>query len=130
MPAIHEKGRSRIRDVLKAALKHVGLSTDTTAFDDADTVLDPANGGAGTLIIKEGVVTDIDANTYRTTISINNRGPGNDEFEDVDVATIGLLGSADRNDTVSRTLRTRTVGLEDNDLADFAVDVIVEDNTP
>lgn len=126
MPAaILTQGKTAIRDTLKTLVSHVGVATDTTAFDVAQTALDPANGGAANLLIKASTEADVDAATFDASITID----GTTEMTGKAIATIGICDGATRTDALTRTVRSQTIGVQAGDSYTIAVRVAVEDNS-
>lgn len=135
MGAIHQQGRDIIRKAMKGtagnSVSHVGVATDTTAFNDSQTVLDPANGGAANFLIKAATATDADAGSppdIQTdfTISIN----GDTEMTNKNISTLGLQKGSARTDNISRTVRSNPIGVQAGDLYTIGVRAVVIDASP
>ena len=125
MAALLTIGITAIRDSLKTLVSHVGVATDQTAFSAAQTALDPANGGAGNLLIKASSEANVDAATFDATMEID----GTSEFTGKDIWTIGILDGATRTDALSRTVRTNSIGVQAGDTFVLGVRVKTEDNS-
>lgn len=132
MGAIHQQGRDILRKAIKGTagntVTHVGMATDQTAFDDAQTALDPANGGAGNLLIKSATATDADAGAVIQTdftISIN----GDSEMTNKNIYTIGLQKGATRTDNISRTVRSQPIGVQAGDSYTIGARLKVQDDS-
>lgn len=120
MAAYHQKGRTAIRDFLEGLFTHVGLAEDTTAFNDSQTVLNP---GGGTSYIAAATASNVDADTNDYAITVTSA-----QYGDVDVATVGLNNGSAVDDTISRQVRSRTIGIEAaNDQLTIAVRVQTQD---
>lgn len=128
MAAIHQLGRTAIRDALKTLVTHVGVATDNTAFADNQTVLDPANGGASNLLIKAATKTNVDGDIFDATIDIDNRDAAAD-FENKTIFTIGAQNGSARTNNLSRTVRSQGIGLQDGDFATIGVQLRITDQS-
>ncbi len=123
MPAILNQGKTKIRDQIAAAVTHVGLSTDSTAFAATQTALDPA--AAGTNLIKAATKANVDAETFDATISVN----GSTEFTGLTIRTIGAQQGATRTDVMTRSVRTAGIGVQAGDTLTIGVRLSVQDNS-
>lgn len=123
--AILTEGKTEIRNALKTLVTHIGLSTDTTAFNVAQTELDPANVGASNNLIKASAEADVDAFTFDATITVD----GTTELTGKAVATISLMYGATRTSPISRTVRSQTIGIQAGDSFTIGIRVTVEDNS-
>lgn len=128
MPAIHQAGRTLLRDLVKAGVSHIGVATDQAPFDDGQSVLDPNNAGASDRLIKAASKADVDGNTVDIVISIDNDTAS--EFEGKTIWTIGAQAGGARTDNISRLVRSQGIGLQDGDLVEIGVRLRVADNTP
>lgn len=128
MPAIHQAGRTLLRNAAKTLISHVGISTDATAFGDGQTVLDPANVGAGNNLIRAATIVDVDGDTFDATLDVDNRDASAD-FQDKAVSTIGAQTGIARTNNLGRVVRTQTIGLQDGDFATIGVRFGIEDNS-
>ena len=123
--AILNQGETVIRDAVKTVLTNVGVATDQTAFSAAQTALDPANAGAGFLLIKAATQANVDFQTVDYTMTIN----GTSEFTGLQIWTIGLLNGAARTNAVSRTVRTVSIGVQTGDSFTIGVRAQHQDNS-
>ncbi len=128
MPAIHQQGRTKVRDHIKTLVSHIGVATDQTAFGDGQTALDPANAGASERLIKASSVANVDADTFDATIDIDNQD-ASAEFENQTIWTIGAMDGSARTNNISRTVRSQGIGLQDGDFATVGVRLKIVDNT-
>lgn len=122
MPALLTQGLTAIRDALKTLVSHVGISTDSTAFNVAQTAMNP--GGAGTNIIKASSEANVDALTFDASATITG-GDGTGSF-----FTVSILDGAAVGDALSRHVRTNAIGIDIDDSYNVAVRVAAADNTP
>ncbi len=126
MPAILARGRTAMRDALKTLISHVGVSTDTTAFADGQTVIDPS--GTATTVIKASTETDVDGNTFDATTTIN--GDTDTALQGKFINTIGVLNGSTRADVLTRTVRTVGIGVQAGDVYNVGIRAAVQDNSP
>lgn len=132
MPAILNTGRTKLRDALRGLagsfISHVGIATDNTAFDAAQTVLDPAAVGAANLLIKSASFTAVDGNTLDVTMAVD----GDTEFTGKVINTIGLLYGAARGSCITRSLRGAGlgIGVQAGDAFNIGSRVQVLDSSP
>jgi hypothetical protein len=124
VPAILNVGKTAIRDVVKGLVTHVGLASDTTAFDATQTRLNPSSGG--TVLIKASTETNVDAATFDAAISIN----GDTEFTNASIGTIGLMSGSAATNALTRSVRSQPIGVQTGDVFDVGVRCVIEDNTP
>lgn len=104
MAAIHQQGRTDIKEFLRSLITHVGVSTDQTAFSDGDTDLSP---GGGTDLILAATQTTVDANTDDYTINVTSGNYGGNT-----IYTIGAQKGATSAENLSRSVRTNGIGVE------------------
>lgn len=126
MPAaILQQGKTAIRDSLKTLISHIGVSTDQTAFAIGQTQINPS--GAGTNLIKASTETDVDANTFDATISIN----GTTEFTGLVINTIAAHNGAANTNALTRSVRGAGlgIGVQAGDLFTVGVRAAVADNS-
>lgn len=123
--AILNQGKTAIRDSLKTLVTHVGVSTNSTAFNATQTELNP--GGTGTNLIKASTDTNTGANNdqFDATISID----GTTEFTGLTINTIGILDGATATDAISRSVRSAGIGVQAGDSFTIGVRVLVQDNS-
>lgn len=120
--AILNQGFTAIRNQLKQLITHVGVSTDSTAFNANQTTLNP---GGGTNLIKTSTETDVDFRTFDAQISIN----GDTEFTNQTINTIGVLQGPNPTDALTRTVRTGPIGVQPGDLFTIGVRIQNQDNS-
>lgn len=125
MPAIHQAGRTAIRDAYSALVSHVGVATDQTAFADNQTELDPANAGASERLIKAATIANVDGDTFDASITID----GTTEFTNQTIWTIGNMDGATRTDNLTRTVRTQGIGVQAGDTFTVGTRNTVSDQT-
>lgn len=142
MPAaILDQGKTAIRDSLKALITHVVVSDDQTAFAANQTGINP--GGAATSTHVEAATdADVDSSTFDSTITIT----GATEFTNKVIYSIGVAkGTAVRSaagsggthsgggtvgtDTLTRSVRTLGIGVQDGDTFTLGVRSQVQDNS-
>ena len=128
MPAaILDQGKTAIRDALKTLVTHLSFASDTTAFAGTQVVVNPS--GAGTVLTKAATKTDVDASTFDVTATIN----GTTEFTNAQIATVAVAKGASTTgagrDTLSRTVRSQTIGVQAGDAYTLGVRVAVQDNS-
>lgn len=121
--ALLTQGRTAIRNSLKTLITHVAVSTDSTAFAVGQTAINPS--GAGTNLIKASTETDVDADTFDATMTID----GSTEFTGQTIRTISVMSGATRTDALSRTVRATGIGVEAGDLFTIGVRVRVSDQS-
>lgn len=119
MPSYLTQGITAERDASKAISTHVGLTTDTTAHNAGQTVVDP---GGGTTVIKSATITDVDGTTSRHTIALDGDTDPNGNY-----ATVAICGGALTSDAQARIVRTYTIGLGPGDTVTVAVDKVQSD---
>lgn len=125
MPAILNQGETVVRNAVKGVVSHVGVATDATAFNAAQTVLDPAGGGAANRLIKAAVKTDVDFQTEDYTITVD----GTTEMTGKTIFTIGVLSGATTETAMTRSVRTQGIGVQAGDSFTIGVRLKHEDNT-
>jgi hypothetical protein len=125
--AILDQGKTAIRDALKTLVTHLSFASDSTAFSGAQVVVNPS--GAGTVLTKAATKTDVDGSTVDFTAQIN----GTTEFTNGQIATLALAkGTAVTGagrDTLTRTVRSQTIGVQAGDLYTLGVRATVQDNS-
>lgn len=119
--AFLNQGLTGVRDGLKTTYPQVGLASDNTAFAATQTRLNPS--AAGTVLIKAATFTDINATSYRGTISIN----GTTEFTNATIFTVGICKTTDPTTAGSRSVRTQGIGVQAGDTFQIGVEVVVSD---
>ncbi|MBI3990959.1 MAG: hypothetical protein HY350_02305 [Candidatus Omnitrophica bacterium] len=121
--AILNQGLTAIRNSFKTLVTHVGVSTDNTAFSAAQIAIDPT--GTGTNLIKASTDTDVDLQTFDSTISID----GDTEFTNQTIWTISALQGATRTDALTRSVRIQGIGVQAGDLFTIGIRNKNEDNS-
>lgn len=125
--AILDQGKTAIRDALKTLVTHLSFASDTTAFSGTQVVVNPS--GAGTVLTKAATKTDVDGSTVDITATIN----GTTEFTNAAIATLALAkGTAVTGagrDTISRTVRSQTIGVQAGDSYTVGIRAAVQDNS-
>jgi hypothetical protein len=142
MPAaLLNQGKTSIRDSLKTLVTHIVVADDNTAFDATHTGINPAAGATSTHV-EAATDVDVDGNTFDSSITIT----GASEFTGKEIKAIGIAkGSAIRSatgaggshtgggtvgtDTLSRTVRTLSIGVESGDTQTITVRSQVQDNS-
>lgn len=138
--AILNQGKTSVRDFLKTVVTHVCVSDDNTAFDGAQTAINPAAGTTSTHVEAASNV-DVDAFTFDSSITIN----GASEFTNKIIYAIGVskgLGILDSagtgthtgggiigTDLITRSVRTLGIGIEATDTMTIGVRTQVQDNS-
>jgi len=139
--AILNQGKTAIRDSLKTLITHVCVSDDTTAFDVAQTGINPNPTNTSTHV-EAATDTDVDGNTFDSTIVIN----GATEFTDKYIYSIGVAkglgirsatgsggthtgGGIVGTDALTRSVRTLGIGVEATDTMTIGVRTQVQDNS-
>lgn len=122
MPAMLTQGLTSARDILKTWVTHVGISTNSTAFNVAQTELNP--GGTGTNRIEASTEANVDAVTFDASINVTGAEVTGSFF------TVGILDGAAATDALSRSVRDNAIGIDPDDSYDIAVRVAVSDTTP
>jgi hypothetical protein len=125
MPAYLNQGLTDLRDAVKAKVTHVGVSTDTTAFNATQTAIDPANVGSTNNLIKSATKTDVDFQTFDATMTIS----GDTEFTNKAIGTIASLKGSTRTDAMNRIVRSQTIGVQAGDTFTIGVRHKQEDNS-
>lgn len=125
MPAILTQGTVAIRDALKTLVSHVGVATDQTAFNVAQTAVDPANGGSTNVLVKASTDADIGNGVFESTIPIN----GDTEMTGKNIYTISACDGATRTDALTRTVRSQPIGVQAGDLFTIGVQWTITDET-
>ncbi len=126
MAAILNQGLTALRDATKVKVTHVGVATDASVFAAAQTVLDPAGGGAANRLIKAKAQADVDFQTADFTMTID----GTTEMTNKTIFTIGVLQGAATADAMTRSVRTQGIGVQAGDAFTLGVRMKSEDNTP
>lgn len=126
MPAILNQGETVVRDAVKGVVSHVGVATDATAFSAAQTVLDPAGGGAANRLIKAAAKVDVDFQTEDYTMTID----GTTEMTNKTIFTVGVLNGPATANALTRSVRTQGIGVQAGDAFTIGVRLKHEDNTP
>lgn len=139
--AILDQGKTAIRDQLKSLITHVVVSDDQTAFAANQTGINPGAAGTSTHV-EAATDTDVDASTFDSTITIT----GATEFTNKVIYSIGVSkGTAIRSaagaggthtgggtvgtDTLTRSVRTLGIGVQDGDTFTLGVRSQVQDNS-
>lgn len=139
--ALLNQGKSSIRDSLKTLVTHVCVSDDSTAFALTHTGINPGAAATSTHV-EASTDTDVDANTFDSTITIT----GSTEFTDKSILSIGVAkglgvrqaagsggshtgGGVVGTDTISRSVRTLGIGVQTGDTMTIGVRVQVQDNS-
>ncbi len=122
MPAaILDQGRTAIRDSLKTLVTHIGLSTDSTAFNATQTALDPT--GSGTNLIKASTEVDVSASSFDATISVN----GTTELTGQTIRTIAAMNGSARTNALTRSVRGAGIGVEAGDVFTIGLRFAISD---
>lgn len=125
--AILDQGKTAIRDSLKTLLTHLVFATDSTAFAASQVVVNPS--GAGTVLTKAATKTDVDGATFDMTATIT----GATEFTNAAIATIaaakGTSVTGAGRDTLTRTVRSQTIGVQSGDVFTVGARIAVQDNS-
>lgn len=126
MPAaIYTVGRTAIRNLLKTGFSpSIGVSDDQADFAAGQTSVNPT-GGATTALVKTATITDVDANTYDATITIN----GTTEMTDKNIYSISACTSNSSAAAQSRTVRTNPIGVQTGDLFTLGLRIGNADNS-
>ena len=139
--ALLNQGKTSVRDALKTLITNVVGADDNTAFLGSQTGINPAGGSTST-IVKSTTNTDVNGNTFDSTITID----GSSEFTDKNLLAIGVSkGTAIRQasgaggthtgggtvgtDTISRSVRALGIGVQSGDIFTIGVRLEVEDNS-
>lgn len=139
--AILNQGKTAIRDALKSLITHVAVSDDTAAFVATQTAINPTVGATSTHV-EAATDTDVDGNTFDSTITLT----GASEFTDKSIFTIGVTkglgirsgagtgthtgaGNTTGTDTLTRSVRTLGIGVQSGDTFTIGVRVQVQDNS-
>lgn len=139
--AILNQGKTAIRDSLKTLITHVVVSDDSAVFGGTQTGINPTAGSTSTHV-EAATDTDVDGNTFDSTITIT----GASEFTNKSILSIGVAkGTAIRSatgsggthtgsgtvgtDTLSRSVRTLGIGVQDGDTFTIGVRSQVQDNS-
>ncbi len=126
MPAILAKGRTAMRDALKTLISHVGVSTDTTAFADGQTTIDPS--GTATTVIKTSTEVNVDGSTFDATMTVD--GTADTTLQGKFINTVGVLNGPANTDVLTRTVRSVGIGVQVGDVFQVGVRAAVQDNSP
>jgi hypothetical protein len=121
MPTLPTQGLGKLRDAVAGLTDHVGVSSNSTAFNLSDTVINP--GGTGTNLIKSSVVTNVSAAVIDVTMTIT----GSSEFTDQEIWTISLLDGPAASNMISRFVRDGSIYVQDGDVFDIGGRVGVAD---
>lgn len=141
MAALLNQGKTAIRDSLKTLVSHVTVSDDNTAFAATQTGINPNATGTSTHV-EAATDTDVDDNTFDSTIVIT----GASEFTDKQIWAIGVAkglavrsatgsggthtgGGTVGTDTLSRKVRTLSIGVQNGDTMTIGVRTQVQDNS-
>ena len=139
--SILQQGKTAIRDALKALTTHIVVSDDNDAFDINDAGINPAAGSTSTHV-GAATKTDVDANTFDATIEIN----GDTQFTNKEIFAVGsakglgvrsAAGSGGQHtgggtvgtDTLTRSVRALSIGVQAGDVFTLGVRKRVEDNS-
>ena len=109
----------------------IGALTDIEKLVDGvagtQVVVNPS--GTGTVLTKAATKTDVDASTFDVTATIN----GTTEFTNAQIATVavakGTATTGAGRDTLSRSVRSQTIGVQAGDAYTRGVRVAVQDNS-
>lgn len=126
MPALQTQGITALRDAVKTICTNVAVATDQTAFAVGQTAVDPANAGAANILIQAATNANVDFQTFDSTMSIN----GTTQFTGLQIWTISLLNGALRTNSLSRIVRTVSIGVQSGDTFTIGTRVKVQDDTP
>lgn len=122
MAAFLEQGITDIRDAVAGVISHVGVAEDNTAFNAAQTTLNP---GGGDVYIAAASKSNVDFDTKDYSIAVTSN-----EFGGKFINTIGVLKGAAATDALSRAVRSFGIGVEPaNDTYNLSVRLTHEDNT-
>lgn len=123
MSAFLRQGLTTIRDAIKGVITHIGVTDDPAEFDALDTALNPDDGD---VYIASATKTNVDFQTADYTFVVTSAN-----FGDKDITAIGLLTGSDPSNAVSRSVRTRTLGIEAaNEQMTITVRLQSQDATP
>lgn len=123
--ALVDAGKTAIRDSLKTLVTFVGLTADSTAFANNQTAIDPAGDVAGSRLIKAATNTNVDANTFDSTISVT----GATELTNITIRTLSIMNGSARTAILSRSVRSLGIGVIAGDVFTIGVRVQVQDNS-
>lgn len=123
--AIFTTGLTTIRDLLKTGFaQNIGLSDDSLAFANTQTTLNPTAGTTVTLI-KAGTITNINATTFTSTISVN----GTTELTGKNIFTIGPCTTLLNTGAQGRYVRTNSIGVQAGDSYTIGLQIATADNS-
>jgi hypothetical protein len=125
--AILTQGFTQVVTAISDLVSHVAVTEDQTAFNAAQTVMNP--DGTSDVLTKAASTTQVNASTVNKEITITGATEFTDQYINAIGACSGTATTGAGTDTLTRTVRSFGIGVQDGDIFTIGVQLVVEDNS-